>query len=216
MLSFNSISFQFGNTPIFQDLSLEFELGKVYGIIGANGIGKTTLFRSIAGLYNLSNGKIVLNDKSILPTNVSFLPTGPFFYPYMKGLEYLNIIHSDDEQLVECINLAKVLNIPIDHLVDTYSTGMKKKLAFIASYSQNKEVSIYDEPFNGVDLESNEILLQLLQKNKSQNISFISSHILSMLYELCDEIIHIEQGFEVSIYAPNQYEVLKNKIRKSS
>ena len=92
---------------------------------------------------------------------------------------------------------------------------MKKKLAFIARYSQSKPISIYDEPFNGVDLESNEVLLKLLLKNKDQKITFVSSHILSMLYELCDEIIHIEKGFQTSVYTPDNYSTLKLKIRES-
>ena len=215
MLSFNSISFHFGKTPIFEDINMSFENGKTYGIVGANGVGKTTLFRSLSGLYNLTNGQIILDNQPIHTTNVSFLPTDPFFYPYMKGLEYFKIIQKDDTLLQECVKLAEVLNIPLDHLVDTYSTGMKKKLAFIARYSQNKPVNIYDEPFNGVDLESNEILLKLLQKKKEQNITLVSSHILSMLYEVCDMIIHIEKGFKISTYTPDTFEDLKQKIRAS-
>lgn len=213
MLQFESISFRFGKTPIFENINLEFDFGKTYGIIGANGIGKTTLFRSVSGLYQLTNGKILLNNHAIHSTDVSFLPTNPFFYPYMKGLEYLKITQNDHDQMQECLMLAEMLNIPLDHLVDTYSTGMKKKLAFIARYAQNKSITIYDEPFNGVDLESNEVLLRLLQKNKGQKITFISSHILSMLYELCDEILHIENGFNISTYSPEMYGTLKEKIR---
>jgi len=215
MLVFNSITFHFGKTPIFEDISMNFENGKTYGIVGANGVGKTTLFRSISGLYQLNKGQILLDYKPINSTKVSFLPTDPFFYPYMKGLEYFKIIHQNEDQLQDSIKLAETLNVPLDHLVDTYSTGMKKKLAFVARYSQNKAVSIYDEPFNGVDLESNEVLLKLLQKKKEQKITLVSSHILSMLYEVCDEIIHIETGFEVSTYLPSNYAELKNKIRGS-
>jgi ABC-2 type transport system ATP-binding protein len=213
MLLFNSISFRFGKTSIFENIDLTFEYGKTYGIIGANGVGKTTLFRSIAGLYKLNNGQILLDQKQIHSTDVSFLPTEPFFYPYMKGIEYLKIIHNDTATLENCYALAERLDIPLSNLVDAYSTGMKKKLAFIARYTQKKAVSIYDEPFNGVDLESNEILLKLLQENNPEKITFISSHILGMLYEICDEIIHIEKGFNISTYKPDQYPALKQKIR---
>jgi len=215
MLQFKSISFSFGKTPIFKNINLNFDYDKTYGVIGSNGVGKTTLFRSISGLYQLNEGKILLNNQSITADNVSFLPTSPFFYPYMKGLEYIKITQNGNDQIQKCIDLAEMLNIPLDHLVDTYSTGMKKKLAFIAQYSQNKPVTIYDELFNGVDLESNEVLLTLLQKNKAKKITFISSHILSMMYELCDEIIHIEKGFAISTYCPENYDSLKEKIRGS-
>ncbi len=215
MLSFNSISFHFGKMPIFEDISLNFETGKTYGIVGANGVGKTTLFKSVSGLYKLSKGQIILDNHPLHSTKVSFLPTDPFFYPYMKGIEYLKITQNIDSQINDSTHLAEILNIPLDHLVDTYSTGMKKKLAFIARYTQNKLVSIYDEPFNGVDLESNEILLKLFQKNKEQKITLVSSHILSMLYEFCDMIFHIEKGFVVTPYLPENYSQLKSKIRDS-
>lgn len=215
MLSFKSISFNFGKTQIFENISLDFEYGKTYGIVGANGVGKTTLFRSVAGLYNLKSGQIIIDEKPIHSTHVAFLPTDPFFYPYMKGKEYLEIVHHKHTSIEECTHLAEVLNIPIENLVDSYSTGMKKKLAFIAQYVQNKSVSIYDEPFNGVDLESNEIMLKLLQKKSQEKITFISSHILGTLYEVCDHILHIEKGFKISNYSPDQYDELKQKIRAS-
>ena len=213
MLLFDSISFRFGKTPIFDAINLSFEKGKTYGIVGSNGVGKTTLFRCIAGLYPLNNGQILIDQKPIHPSNVSFLPTEPFFYPYMKGIEYLKIIHDNKETLQDCYDLAERLNLPLDNLVDSYSTGMKKKLAFIARYTQDKAVSIYDEPFNGVDLESNEILLKLLQSHKAEIVTLISSHILGTLFEACVEIIHIEKGFNISIYSPDQYTALKQKIR---
>lgn len=213
MLSFKSISFQFGKKTIFEQIDQDFEYGKTYGIIGSNGVGKTTLFRSVAGFYKLKSGQILISNNPIHPTQVAFLPTEPFFYPYMKGIEYIKIVHTDHDKLQQCVHLAETLNIPLDNLVDSYSTGMKKKLAFITRYTQEKPVAIYDEPFNGVDLESNEVLLKLLQKRNEATITLISSHILSMLYEVCHAIIHIETGFKPSLYLPDQYEVLKQKIR---
>ena len=131
----------------------------------------------------------------------------------MKGREYLQIIHEDKAVLNHCFEMAERLNLPLDNIVDTYSTGMKKKLAFLASYAQDRPICIFDEPFNGVDLESNEILLRMLQKNREQKITLISSHILTALFEVCDSIIHIEKGFKTSQYLPEHFENLKQKIR---
>ena len=215
MLALNSISFRFGDKSIFEDVNLSFEMGKTYGVVGSNGVGKTTLYRCIAGLYKLNAGHITLDRKTVHSTQVSFLPTDPFFYPYMKGKEYLEIVHDKIDKIQACISLAESLNIPLDNLVDSYSTGMKKKLAFIARFTQEKKIAIYDEPFNGVDLESNEVLLKLLQKNKKEKVTLISSHILSMLYEVCDSILHIEKGFNISIYKPEEFIDLKQKIRNN-
>ena len=213
MLKLKDITFAFRKKSIFENVNIDFQPGRIYGIVGANGVGKTTFFRSIAGFYQLNQGEIHLNDKHIRPSEVSLLPTAPFFYPYMKGMEYLKITHKEKDQLSQSTELSNILNIPLENLVDTYSTGMKKKLAFIARYAQNKPVSIYDEPFNGVDLESNEVLLKLLRKNKTNQITIISSHILSSLFELCDEIIHIEEGFAYTHYQKDQFQNLQDKIR---
>ena len=213
MLSLNSISFGFGKKTIFNDLTLQFDNGKVYGMVGANGVGKTTLFRTISGIYKADQGQITYDKHPLHTTQVAFLPTDPFFYPYMKGIEYLKITTKNEEQLERAIHLSTALNVPIENLVDTYSTGMKKKLAFVSIHVHNKVVNIYDEPFNGVDLESNEILLKMLKKEKSQGITFVSSHILSMLFEFCDEILHIEKGFEICTYQPSDYNSLMDKIR---
>lgn len=213
MLELDSISYSFGKKSIFQDLSLQFELGKTYGIVGANGVGKTTLFRTISGFYKAQNGTISFQQKALHSTDVSFLPTSPFFYPYMNGMEYLQITQKEKSRLDRGIQLAETLHIPLDNLIDTYSTGMKKKLAFLARYVHSKKVHIYDEPFNGVDLESNEVLIKLLQKEREEKVNLISSHILATLFDICDEILHIEKGFIISHYQPEQFADLQNKIR---
>ncbi|MEM9546936.1 MAG: ATP-binding cassette domain-containing protein [Bacteroidota bacterium] len=213
MLTINSISFSFGKKPIFQELNLEFQKGKTYGVVGANGVGKTTFFRSLAGIYTLKSGQIKLDDIPSHSSKVSFLPTSPYFYPHMKGIEYYKITQQDETKIQRCIHMANQLNIPLDHLVETYSTGMQKKLAFISQYVKDRPISIYDEPFNGVDLESNEILQQLLLKDKEGRITLVSSHILSMLFEFCDEIIHIEKGFKTTVFNPSEFSTLKKKIR---
>ena len=165
MLIIDSIKYNFGNKTIFENVSLNLESGKTYGIVGANGVGKTTLFRVLAGQYKSKSGKITWNGNTLSRGKISFLPTDPYFYPYMNGNEYLAIVIIDKNKLDQAKRMSKSMNLNPDQIVDTYSTGMKKKLAFIANYIQKRPVSIYDEPFNGVDLESNELLCSFLKKN---------------------------------------------------
>ena len=213
MLKIDSIKYNFGKNIIFEDVSMQFDNGKTYGIVGANGVGKTTLFRVLAGQYKSRSGKITWNGNALSRRDISFLPTDPFFYPYMNGREYLAIVIKDTLKLDQATDMSKNLNLNLDQIVDTYSTGMKKKLAFIANYIQKRAISIYDEPFNGVDLESNEILCSILKEKSKNHLVLLSSHILSMLDEVCDEIIHIEEGFKITIYKPDQFPMLKTHIK---
>ena len=213
MLKIDSIKYNFGNKIIFENVSINFESGKIYGIVGANGVGKTTLFRLLAGQYKSRSGKMTWIDKPLSRKDISFLPTDPYFYPYMNGREYLEIVITDSSKLNEAINMSKSLNLNLDQIVDTYSTGMKKKLAFIANYIQSRPISIYDEPFNGVDLESNELLSSFLKEKKEGHLTLLSSHILSMLDEVCDEILHIEEGYKITTYLPDQFSDLKMHIK---
>ena len=122
-----------------------------------------------------------------------FLETSPYFYPNITGNEYLSLFsqtrsHFDGKQLSE------VFQLPLDDLVDHYSTGMKKKLAILAMLKKDKPIYLLDEPFNGLDLESNhvlEVLLTLL-KERGKTI-LISSHILDPLLRICDDI-HLLKG----------------------
>jgi len=214
MLKIESIKQQFGSKVIFENVSLNFTPNKIYGIVGSNGVGKTTLFRVMSQQYRSQGGKITWLDNKLTRNDISFLPTDPYFYPYMNGREYLSIVLSDSSQIQEAQDMSRLLNLNLDQLVDTYSTGMKKKLAFIAIYIQNRSISIYDEPFNGVDLESNELLCSYINKQREDKITLLSSHILSMLDEVCDEILYIEKGFKITKYLPSQFSDLKSNIRQ--
>lgn len=213
MLTLDQLSFAFGKKVIFENINLSFEAGKVYGVVGANGVGKTTLFRLLSGLYKRQQGKVLLEGQALRPVDVSFLQTDPFFYPHMNGMEYLKIVLTDREKLEVAIKMCERLQIPLDQLVSSYSTGMKKKLAFSAALKQDRTVSIFDEPFNGVDLESNEILGDLLKVKPEDKIVLISSHILTMMNEICDEIIYIQKGFVIEHYSTGQFDELRDKIK---
>ena len=126
------------------------------------------------------------------------------------------MLHKDKENLHKAIELSSRLNLPLDQLVDAYSTGMKKKLAFVASRFLNRAINILDEPFSGVDLESNEHLQDLLKEKEKGKLTLVSSHILTTMNELCDEIIFIQKGFKLSSFLPTDYELLRKQIKASS
>lgn len=207
MLEIKELQFSFKNKIIFKDLNLTFKSDKITGIVGKNGVGKTTLFRCISGIYTPEKGGILLNGELFSKQSVAFLPTDPFFYAYMNGKEYIELVNGKSLNYY-----TELLDLPLQQLIDTYSTGMRKKLAFAAIIAQRRPIQILDEPFNGVDLESNEVIKQIIQNEKQDRVTLISSHVLSTLTDICDEIFFIKEGFICEYYDKNNFDRLHAAI----
>ena len=210
MLEITGLSFSFGRQAILKDISIRLDHGKVYGILGRNGAGKTTLFRNITGWYRPDRGETLLDARPVEKKDIAFLETTNYFYPYMKGQEYLDLINKEAGK--QGASLAEVLQVPLEELVDAYSTGMKKKLAFIGALILDRPLLLLDEPFNGVDLESNEVLKRLILLNRTGKITLMSSHILSTLFDSCDTIFFLHDG-RIQSFEKDIFNELKNEIQ---
>jgi ABC-2 type transport system ATP-binding protein len=215
MLSIKEVSFSFGSKSVLKDIEMDFALGSVTGILGRNGTGKTTLFRVLTKIYNQQSGIFTLNGSPLKPEDIAFMSTDPFFYPYMKGMEYLQIVANNDDELQNATKVAQLLELPLDLLVDNYSTGMRKKLAFAAIFSLNKPVVILDEPYNGVDLESNEIIQSIIQRNHRHRIVIMSSHILSTITSTCDYVYLMTTDMPLQKFESEQFNELDALIKLS-
>ncbi|KAF0129851.1 MAG: multidrug ABC transporter ATPase [Bacteroidetes bacterium] len=179
------------NQPVLAGLNLHLNEGEIHGIVGLNGAGKTTLLQAIAGYLKPDLGKISLKNEDKPMKTIAFLETENFFYAYITGREYLQLFKNsnfNNDQWNELFGL------PLDELIDHYSTGMKKKLAIMALMRQNKPILILDEPFNGLDIESSRMLRSLLLKISQKKTIIITSHILETLTNLCDHIHYLEEG----------------------
>lgn len=204
-----NLSFSFSEKKIFSGVEMEFPVGLITGIVGKNGVGKTTFFRVLKGIYPPSSGNVRLDGQLLKGSQISFLPTRPYFYPYMKGKEYLELVLGTAQHNNE---LAKLYDLPLDGLVRNYSTGMKKKLAFAGIMGLEKRVQILDEPFSGVDLQSNITISQILKMEKADKITIVSSHMLDSMLTLCDRIYFIREGFEYSLYEREGYGQLEQEL----
>ena len=212
MLKVQDLNFGFGDKSLYENLNLSFESNKVYGLLGHNGAGKTTLFRLLYGWYKPHSGSILFNGKALDRQDISFLETDPYFYSYMTGREYLKLIKPEKSENIE--SYATLFNLPLDNIVDSYSTGMKKKLAFLGGQLQAKPIQILDEPFNGVDLESNEILKKLIIKTGNDSLVIMSSHILNTLLDTCDEVVYLSNR-HVQVFKKAHYDELELIIKNS-
>ena len=205
MLEVSNLSKSFGNVEALKDLNFKAEDGKIFGIIGRNGAGKSTTFRLILKIIEPTNGEILYNGEKInekildkigyLPEEGSLIST----YTVLELCEYygaLKLVSPEQirEKLVmwlEEFNIKEFMNRKIKDL----SKGNRQKLQFIISVLHNPELLILDEPFSGLDPISVEELKKAILKLKSEGKTIIfSSHRMDHIEALCENILIIDKG----------------------
>lgn len=198
----------YGGNTVVNNLNMNVEKGRIYGLLGKNGAGKTTTMCMLLGLTAPTSGSIKIfgkpikgNEKEIYSKMGAIIET-PGFYPKLNAFDNLKIlckIHGDydKERINEIIKLVKLDNAS-DKSFSQYSLGMKQRLGIAAAILHNPKILILDEPINGLDpvgiIEMRELFLDL--KAKGVTI-IISSHILSEIEAISDEIGIINDGVMV-------------------
>ncbi len=200
MIKIENLSKSYGSNQVLSNINLTFEKGKVYGIVGENGSGKTTLFKCITGIEKHTG--IIVSDIQPLKDNIGYLQTEPFYFSKITGREYIQLLCNARNKKIENLDTKNIFELPLNQYASTYSTGMKKKLALTAILLQENQYYIFDEPFNGVDIQSNIIILDILRALKEIGKTLIiSSHIFSTLNDVCDEILVLKNGqFSKPVY----------------
>lgn len=214
MLTINNLSLSFKEKEVLKNLNLTIEEGQINGIIGLNGAGKTTLLNSICQNLKPQKGTILWKNEPVHLQQIAYLETNNFFYDRMTGGEYLRFFQQKEKAFdLEQWNV--FFQLPLNKFVSSYSTGMKKKLAFLGVLSLNRDILILDEPFNGLDLETNEIIKQIiLQLHQNGKTIIITSHILETLTTICSEIHYLNDGHIQEIFRPNTYNQLSKVFDK--
>ena len=213
MIEIKGLSKSFGSEEVLKGLNYSFEPAKVYGIVGENGAGKTTLFRCIAGLENHS-GKIDFQDGS-LKGRIGLLVTNPKYMSRLTAREYLWLMLQGRGQSLSELDEKNIFDLPLDQYADSYSTGMKKKLALLAVLLQRNELFILDEPFNGVDYSSSFLIDQIIASLREKGkYVILSSHIFSTLTNNCDEIITMKNGTFDRVVPRSEFDQLEHDLKR--
>lgn len=200
----NNITKEVGKNIILDNISCAFERGKIYGIRGKNGSGKTMLLKAIAGLTRIDEGEIIVGGKKLeqgneFPEDVSALIENPGMIGNYSGMRNLKILSQIRNRISEedIIKYMKTFNLdPSDKKkVKKYSLGMRQKLGIIAALMENSQLILLDEPTNALDSASITVLNELLFEQKTKgSVIIITSHDFDELNLVADEIYEMESG----------------------
>ncbi len=200
MISIQNLTVSFNNHQVLKNISICFEPGLVHGVVGLNGSGKTTFFNVLSKILKPDSGELKQNGTVLTARDTAYLETSNFFFSRITGNEYLKIFRQTN-QAFDLAALQDYFKLPLDELIENYSTGMKKKLALLAVLKQIKPIFILDEPFNGLDLETNKVLEIIITSLKlKRKTVFVSSHIIEPLLNTCDAIHVLENGSFIRSY----------------
>tara|TARA_B100000902_G_C27033117_1_gene775501 strand:+ start:140 stop:835 length:696 start_codon:yes stop_codon:yes gene_type:complete len=205
MIKLNNISKSFKDHKALMNLSLEVKSGEIYGLLGANGAGKSTTLNLILGFLKVDSGNIELinfKDNSTISTNlIGYIPENVNLYPYLSGVENLdyfcrlaNLKYSKNELksfLQECGLNENFHN----KLTSSYSKGMRQKVGIAIAYAKKAKIYLLDEPASGLDPLSSNELSELLKKLASNGSSILmASHDIFRVRETCNKIGILKNG----------------------
>ena len=212
MIIIENLNKKFGSKQVLKDINIRLEKGKVYGITGANGSGKTTLFNCITGIEKFEGS--IKAPEARLKDHIGFLQTDPYFFSKITAREYIQLLCNARQKETGNIDERNVFDLPLNQYAETYSTGMKKKLALTAILFQENKYFIFDEPFNGVDIQSNIIMIDILKRLKELGKTIIiSSHIFSTLNDICDEIHLLKTGSFIKMAYKADFSNLEQEMK---
>lgn len=206
ILEVSHVSKRFGSRQIIEDLTFHVRENTIYGFIGQNGAGKTTTMKMILGLYPMDSGTIQVNGENVTygQTNtnryIGYLPDVPEFYGYMTPSEYLNLcgditglpkdqIKKRTSELLEIVGLDKA-----NKRIHGFSRGMKQRLGIAQALLNQPKLLICDEPTSALDPMGRKEIIDILQLVKNQTTVIFSTHILSDVERICDEIGLLHNG----------------------
>ncbi|MDE6432711.1 MAG: ABC transporter ATP-binding protein [Lachnospiraceae bacterium] len=215
MIEVNGIVKQYGSHLAVDHLSFRVEKGQIYGFLGPNGAGKSTTMNIITGYLASNEGTVVINGHDILEEPeeakkcIGYLPEIPPLYPDMTVLEYLhfvaglkNVQKSEEEEILADIIEKTYLTSVEDRLIKNLSKGYKQRVGLAQALVGNPEILILDEPTVGLDPKQIIEIRSLIKELAKDHTVILSSHILSEVSAICDQIMIIAHGRLVACDTP--------------
>ncbi|MDE6732705.1 MAG: ATP-binding cassette domain-containing protein [Oscillospiraceae bacterium] len=204
MIAVQNVSLTLSKNRILEDINVDFSRGKIHGLIGRNGSGKTMLMKCICGFVKPTSGEIIVNEKRIgkdcdFPESVGIIIETPGFIPYYSGFKNLKLLADLRGKIFhETIRdtMTKVgLDPNLKRHVRKYSLGMRQRLGLAQAIMENPDLLILDEPMNGLDKDGVKDMRQYLLDLKAQGKTIlIASHSAEDIDVLCDTVCEMDKG----------------------
>ena len=223
-LVIENLNKSFDKKCVLKNINFTFESGKIYGLLGRNGAGKTTFFNCLnedlkcdSGEFYLSDGK---SNKIIESSDIGYVLSTPVVPEFLTGREFLKYfidINKDNikdlKTIDEYFDIVKIDKEDRDKLMKDYSHGMKNKMQMLIYLIASPNILLLDEPLTSFDVVVAEEMKELLKKMKKDRILIFSTHIMELALDLCDEIVVLNKGELLEIKRDELTDKeLKNKI----
>jgi len=219
-----SLKKNFEKKEVLKDINFEFEKGKIYGLLGRNGAGKTTFFNCLNEDLDIDAGDFYIEDnddkRKMEAEDVGYVLSTPNVPEFLTAREFLKFFIDinkkrikNEKTIDEYFEFMKIEEEDRDRLLKDYSHGMKNKMQMLVNIIANPNVLLLDEPLTSFDVVVAEEMKQMLREIKKDHIIIFSTHIMELALDLCDEIVILNKGILEEIDKNNiDNEHLKNKI----
>ena len=220
VIEIKNLSFEIDGKKILKDININVKEGRIFGIIGPNGVGKTTLMRCMTGVYNSTSGSVCYDGESVyenidVKSRIGYVADEnilPSNFKVSSVIKYYKLTYKNfDMKRFEELN--KIFKIPTNRYIFQMSKGMKMRLSIMLAFSIKAKYLILDEPTSGLDAILKNKLLKIFADEVIENNTtiIISSHHLNELERICDDVAILDDGI---VSYENSVENMKNKIKK--
>lgn len=202
-LHIKNLNKSFKKNKVIIDASYTFEQGKIYGLLGRNGAGKTTFFNMIYSELKKDSGEILLEDEGVVNEldikDVGMVFAESFLPEFLTGYEYIKFVIDIKNPMLmrnidEYFDMMDLRKEDREKLIKEYSSGMKSKINLLALYIQRPKVILLDEPLTAVDVVSGSEIKKFFKEMKDDHIIILSTHMLDLAKDICDEIVLLNEG----------------------
>ena len=219
-----NVTKNFEKKEVLKGINFEFEKGKIYGLLGRNGAGKTTFFNCLNDDIKIDSGEFIIEEnekqRKVKIDDIGYVLSTPTVPEFLTGREFLKFFLGINQKTIqepktidEYFDFMKIQKEDRDKLLKDYSHGMKNKMQMLVNIIANPNILLLDEPLTSLDVVIAEEMKQMLKSIKKDHIIIFSTHIMELALSLCDEIVLLNHGILEKIDKENLTEnELKDKI----